>query len=221
MLATCSGDKTARIWQQTNPGQWTTVAELDDIHQRTVRGVAFSPSGRMLATASFDSQVAVWTKEGNEWTCMTQLEGHENEVKSVAWSANGTLLATCSRDKSVWIWECTRAGLVFNLHAKLVSVDGDDFECVSVLQEHTQDVKFVTWHPTEDVRTNILSAFTDAPCQLLVSCSYDDTIKIWRADMDDWFCADTLTGHTSTVWCAAFSPDGNQLGTWRECFSVR
>ena len=27
----------------------------------------------------------------------------------------------------------------------------DDFDCISVLQEHTQDVKFVKWHPTHAV----------------------------------------------------------------------
>jgi cytosolic iron-sulfur protein assembly protein CIAO1 len=27
----------------------------------------------------------------------------------------------------------------------------DDFECVAVLQEHSQDVKTVVWHPHEDV----------------------------------------------------------------------
>ena len=27
-----------------------------------------------------------------------------------------------------------------------------EFECVSVLMEHTQDVKCVAWHPSEEVR---------------------------------------------------------------------
>jgi hypothetical protein len=40
---------------------------------------------------------------------------------------------------------------------------GNDFECVAVLNGHTQDVKQVTWHPTEDV---------------LISVSYDNTIKV-------------------------------------------
>jgi WD40 repeat protein len=48
---------------------------------------------------------------------------------------------------------------------------------------------------------------------VLASCSYDDTVRIWQEDNDDWYCAATLTGHTSTVWGIAFDPTGDRLGT--------
>lgn len=81
-------------------------------HTKTVRSVAWSPSGQTLATASFDANIGIWAQEededgnpGGEWECMSLLEGHETECKSVAYSSSGTLLASCSRDKTVWIWE--------------------------------------------------------------------------------------------------------------------
>lgn len=84
-------------------------------HAKTVRALAWSPSGETFATASFDSNIGIWGQEdgeddsgiGNkkEWECMSLLEGHETECKSVAYSSSGTLLASCSRDKTVWIWE--------------------------------------------------------------------------------------------------------------------
>ena len=86
------------------------VDELEGMHNRTVRTVAWSPCGRMLATSSFDGVTAVWLYQGNEWECVATLEGHENEVKGCAWSPSGTLLATCGRDKSVWIWEMQPGG---------------------------------------------------------------------------------------------------------------
>jgi len=48
--------------------------------------------------------------------------------------------------------------------------------------------------------------------QVLISCSYDDTIKLWADDQDDWYCLDTLSGHTSTVWEVALSKDGGRMG---------
>ncbi|KAK4392072.1 protein CIA1 [Sesamum angolense] len=170
VLASCSGDKTVRVWEQSPlTGSFQCKAVLEETHNRTVRSCAWSPSGKLLATASFDATTAIWEDVGGDFACISTLEGHENEVKSVSWNASGSLLATCGRDKSVWIWEV---------------LPHNEFDCVSVLQGHTQDVKMVQWHPTVDI---------------LFSCSYDNTIKIWAedGDNDDWHCVQTLNESNS------------------------
>jgi WD40 repeat protein len=138
----------------------------------------------MIASASFDGTVVIWETQDSSmrhWDQIASLEGHDNEVKSVSWNINGHWLATCGRDKKVWIWE---------------KLKGNDFECVAMLEGHTQDVKFVKWHPTENI---------------LYSASYDDTIKEWKEDNEDWYLNSTLTGHKSTVWGITINQTGKKL----------
>ncbi|KAL5196987.1 hypothetical protein ABZP36_000499 [Zizania latifolia] len=189
VLASCGGDKAVRIWKRAADGAWHCSDVLEDTHNRTVRSCAWSPDGKLLATASFDSTTAIWEYSGGDFECVATLEGHENEVKSVSWSPSGSLLATCSRDKTVWIWEMQ---------------PGNEYECVAVLQGHTQDVKMVQWHPFLDV---------------LVSVSYDNSIRVWADDGDDeWHCVQILTeadncGHSSTVWALSFNQKGDRMVT--------
>jgi len=147
LLASCSGDRSIRLWSyrstipysssssppparsgpaaaaaaaNTNVTSFALASELTTGHRKTVRSVAWAPSGATLAAGSFDATVSIWERargedeedldlEGangsGEWECVTTLEGHESECKSVAYSSDGGLLASCSRDKSVWIWE--------------------------------------------------------------------------------------------------------------------
>ena len=125
LIASCSADKTVRMWSYSHKANgehdsddeasftFMPATEIATGHRKTVRTIAWSPSGKNLATASFDSTVSVWERvpgdeEGEglgEWECLSTLEGHENECKSVAYSSDGNLIASCSRDKSVWIWE--------------------------------------------------------------------------------------------------------------------
>jgi len=169
------------LWKCKN-GEWSHSQIIENAHQRTVRRIQFSPDGKYLAVASFDSTCSIWEEdEAGVFRSAAVLEGHENEVKCVSWDNAGLLLASCSRDKSVWIWE----------------MEGDnEFDCVSVCAGHTQDVKTVKWHPTKE---------------LLFSASYDDTIKIWREEEDDWYCVTTLSEHSKTVWDISFNSTGDKL----------
>lgn len=195
-IASCGEDKTVRIWSLfalNGMLQPFSIAILDDGQSRTIRSCEWSPDGKFLATASFDGSVIVWQSQDRgltNWDRIATLEGHDNEVKGVAWSNDGMFLATCGRDKKVWIWE---------------KIDQFDFECAAVLDGHTQDVKFVLWHPTLPV---------------LLSTSYDDTVKIWIEDSGDWYCSKTLIGHNSTVWGAAWDMAGSTIVSCSDDLSI-
>eukprot|EP00299_Pterocystis_sp_00344_P019416 c9637_g1_i1.p1 GENE.c9637_g1_i1~~c9637_g1_i1.p1 ORF type:complete len:206 (-),score=63.78 c9637_g1_i1:44-661(-) len=71
-----------------------------------------------------------------------------------------------------------------------------DVQCVTVLQGHSQDVKSVKWHPS---------------LPIVVSSSYDDTLRVWEESGDDWESVATLTGHSSTVWSFSFDASGTRF----------
>lgn len=54
-----------------------------------------------------------------------------------------------------------------------------------------QDVKSVTWHPSGEV---------------LVSTSYDDSIKLWVDAHDEWVCHQTLSGTSHSQMPVALQP---------------
>ncbi|CAK0792917.1 unnamed protein product, partial [Prorocentrum cordatum] len=159
-LASCGSDRTVRLWgaKAAACDAWALLSELESAeqHGRTLRSLAWGHRGEVLAVTSFDSTCSLWKATGGgsstSFEFAGRVEGHENEVKCAAFSASGEYFATCSRDKSVFIYE--------------VSKDFE-YDCVALLQSHTQDVKMVRWHPEQDV---------------LFTCSYDDTVKIWGPD---------------------------------------
>ena len=70
-----------------------------------MNGIAFSPDGKRLASASGDQTVKVWdAMSGQE---MVTLKGHTQTVNSVAFSPDGKRLASASYDQTVKVWDVT------------------------------------------------------------------------------------------------------------------
>lgn len=71
-------------------------------HEGRITGAAFSPDGKLVATASLDHTARIWTvKDGST---VAILRGHRDELTAVAFSSNGQSLLTASRDGTARIW---------------------------------------------------------------------------------------------------------------------
>jgi hypothetical protein len=98
LLATASDDKTIRFWRTSDYEEQTCVA-----HDDKVLGIAWSPDGETLASASFDTRMGLWTQDRG-----LQLRlGHTGQAFCVAWSSDGDSLVSGGQDGEIIIWDKT------------------------------------------------------------------------------------------------------------------
>jgi WD40 repeat protein len=84
----------------------TTLKE----HKGWVGGVAFSPDGNTIATASADGTVRFW--DSTTGKLQHTLDAHDDIVAAVAYSKDGTHFATASYDGSAKVWTAAKRELV-------------------------------------------------------------------------------------------------------------
>ena len=71
-------------------------------HNALVYSLAFSPSGKLLASGSFDNTIKLWEyPSGKE---LRSLGGHAAPVYCVAFSPDGAVLASSSQDQTIRFW---------------------------------------------------------------------------------------------------------------------
>lgn len=93
-----SGEVT--VWET---GKGLLIHRLDRLHSDSVCGVAFSPDGSRLATASADRFLKVVdVSNGAE---LRSFEGHNHHVLAVAWSPDGQQIATGGADGALKLWD--------------------------------------------------------------------------------------------------------------------
>lgn len=97
-VAAASGDKIVRFFELPPP----PVVNLAG-HKGQIYGVAFSPDGKMAATAAADNSIILWDLATG--TAAKTLAGHTAQVYSVAFSPDGKQLVSGSGDKNVTLWD--------------------------------------------------------------------------------------------------------------------
>ena len=155
----------------------------------------------------------------------TVLRGHYSRIETASFSPDGRRIVSASGDYSVRVWDVkTGTQIAEGVHEDQVyfaSFSPDGRRVVSASKDSTIRIwdaetltPIVAPIKIDDMAT---SAVFSPDGKFIVSTSFssEPDIRIWDASTGDLHCP-PLKGHTQTVTCAIFSPDGSRIasGSW-------
>ena len=131
-LASCSLDRTVRVWQIKSAECQVLRGHTDEIF-----GVAFHRDGSRLATAGRDGAVWLWDLARGEE--VLRLHGHKSYVYSLAFSPDGATLASGSGDSTVRLWDTAPLKTRYAARREAAGLRGEAEQLVEQLWREKKD----------------------------------------------------------------------------------
>ncbi|BHF71788.1 Transducin (beta)-like 1 X-linked receptor 1 [Sparganum proliferum] len=223
MLASGSGDSTARIWNlEKSPSNPSRISPIvlkhciscdgrNILSAKDVTSLDWNSDGNYLATGSYDGFARVWDTEGE---LKTTLGKHKGPIFALKWNKKGNYILTAGVDKTTIIWEAQTGKIAqqFAFHsAPTLDVDWKSVNtfasCSTDTNIHVCQLDRKTPIKTFQGHENEVNAIKwDPNGHLLASCSDDRTLKVW--DMDHDHCIHDLQGHAKEIYTIKWSPTG-------------
>ncbi|CAM02163.1 WD-40 repeat-containing protein [Saccharopolyspora erythraea NRRL 2338] len=210
-VLTSSSDYTARLWSVPELRLEAVFnAQTDDVEMSV-----FHPEKELVATASRDHNVRVYDFRGN---LVATFAGHTQDVISVEWAKGTDELISSSDDGTIKRWSLETGGLVGDLDMDGVETDTIAISTSGTIYAGNDDGELIIINgdgrdvvPAHDAGVKRL--VLDAARGLLVSLSYDRTMRLWetvesglrprgRADLpsDVWPRSCAFAGDSSLVF---------------------
>ena len=199
-------------------------------HKGKILTMAFSPDGKMLASAGDDDGIKLWDVEtGKE---LRTFYGHKQTVNCIAFSPDGKKIASASNDFTVKIWdvmtgrelvpEMTHLNIVYTVafsnDGKKIISGGND-EALSIWDAETGKYFGSLGQPKRyDSTADGLSHFNQGAIRLATFSPTNDSYAWATADSKIGLVNPQagaqiryLTGHTAPVNSLLYMPDGKTL----------
>jgi WD40 repeat protein len=206
-LVTAGSDGVVRLLDATTG---RTLRSFSGHAGGPIKGLAFSPDGQLLASASWDRTVSVMDmSRGLKYV----LRGHTEPVLSVAASPDGRWWASAGADRLIKVWDAATGQPVWTLSGHSGGVLAVRFSPRGdLLASASHDGAIRLWQVPGWRERRALRGHTAAirdlafspDGKLLVSGGDDWTVRVWRPATGEELA--TLRGHTGRVSGVAFSP---------------
>jgi serine/threonine protein kinase len=187
-------------------------------HTERVNSAAFSPDGRLFATASDDDSIALW--QVSDGGLARKIEASLGGITNVDFSPSNLLLAAGSWDGDVGLWQLSDGHLLRALQGHEGSVRDVEFSPDGkLLASASDDHTIRMWQVSDGSVMHTLRGHT-APIRKLAfspdgtrlaSASEDHTIRIWQ--VSDGSLVSSLQDHREFVVDVAFSTDSSLLAS--------
>jgi len=189
-------------------------------HGNAVNTCVFNPDGTLIASASDDNTIRIWTLDGK---CRNTIRGHTDSVSCCAFSPDGKTLVSASWDRSVKIWRVLNGKCINTLlgHRNYVwrldiSTDGEYICSCSwdaSVRIWSKDGKLLT--AIGGHKDRVTSCKFVPQGDLLATSSMDGTCKIWTLTGKCVFtfrCIDAeQRSFERGALCCNWSNDGHHL----------